>query len=149
MKKKFSIFFLLDCGKYYPNVKIEFNKRIWKNNRYKIIWFLGVRMKIADEATIFTNKLVALTTRRETVSRDLFDVYYFLKQKFPIDENLIKERTKKGLKEYLRFLISFIKKNYTEKNILQGLGEVLESQQKEWVKKNLIQETIKALEKLI
>jgi len=148
-EKRYSIFFLLDYGKYYPNIKIEFNKRVWENNNYKMIWFLGIRMKIVDEATIFTNKLVALTTRRETVGRDLFDAYYFLKQRFPINENLIRERTDKSLKDYLQFLISFIKKNYTERNILQGLGEVLNPQQKEWAKKNLIPETVKEIKSLI
>jgi len=148
-QKRFTTFFLLDYGKYYHNLKIEFNKRIWKNNKYKKVWFMGVRMKIADEATVFTNKLVALSDRKINVSRDLFDVYYFLNLHYPIDEELIKERTGKSKKEYLQFLIKFIQKNYTNKDILYGLGEVLSSGQKPWVKKELISVTIKELEKEI
>ena len=47
-----------------------------------------------------------------------------------------------------KFLVPFIQKTYTPKNILQGLGEILEEKQKEWVKKELIQETIKEIKKL-
>ena len=42
-----------------------------------------------------------------------------------------------------------MKKNFTEKNILQGLGEVLGQKQKEWVRKELIKETIAAIEKYL
>lgn len=59
-----TIFFLFDYGKDYPNIKIEFNKRIWNNNRYKTIWFMGIRMKIVDESTLITNKLVVLSDRK-------------------------------------------------------------------------------------
>lgn len=146
--KQFTLFFLLDYQKYAPNVKLEFNKRVWKNNQYNSVWFLGVEMKIADQATVLTNKMVALTNRRQPVPRDLFDIYYFLKLGFPANEKLIKERTQKNIAEYRDFLISFIKKYYTPKNVLHGLGEVLEKKQKEWVKKELISQTIKELEKL-
>ncbi|PIS40107.1 MAG: hypothetical protein COT32_01530 [Candidatus Nealsonbacteria bacterium CG08_land_8_20_14_0_20_36_22] len=147
--KQFTLFFLLDYQKNSPNIKIELNKRIWKNNEYNSIWFLGVEMKIVDKATMLTNKMVALSNRKQPVARDIFDVYYFLKVGFPINEKLIKERTGKNLKDYLNFLLSFIEKNYTPKNVLQGLGEVLDQKQKDWVKKELVSETIKELEKLI
>lgn len=148
-QKQFTIFFLLDYGKYYPNVKIEFNKRIWRQNKYKTIWFMGVRMKIVDEATLLTNKLVTLFDRKETVGRDLFDAYYFLNFNFPINEKLIQERTKKSKKEYLKFLIKFIQKNYTPRNILQGLGEVIDEKQKIWAKRELIPATLKEIKRAI
>lgn len=148
-QKRFTTFFLFDYGKDYPNIKIEFNYRIWKNNNYKTIWFMGIRMKIFDETTLLTNKLVTLTERKTAVPRDLFDVYFFLNLNFPINEKLIEERTKKSKKEYLKFLIKFIQKNYNSRNILQGLGEILEKKQKEWIKKELILATIKEIKKAI
>jgi len=148
-QKQFTIFFLLDYGRYYPNVKLEFNKRIWKQNKYKTVWFMGVRMKIVDEATLLTNKLVALSRRKETVPRDLFDAYYFLNLNFPINEKLIQERTKKSKKEYLKILIKFIQENYTPRNVLQGLGEVIDEKQKIWAKRELISATIKEIKKAI
>jgi len=148
-EKRFTIFFLLDYEKNAPNIKIELNKKVWENNIYKPIWFLGVGMKIVDESTLLTNKIVALSDRKMSVARDIFDVYYFLKLGLRLNESLIKERTGKNIKDYLKFLVPFIQKTYTPKNILQGLGEILEEKQKEWIKKELIQETIKEIKKLV
>lgn len=146
--KRFTLFFLLDYEKNYPNIKLEFNKRIWKNNGYKTVWLLGVNIKIDDKKTMFSNKLVAISERKTTVARDLFDVYYFLKLKYPFNEELIKERTGKAMSEYLTYLKKFIVKNYSKKNVLQGLGEILDEQQKDWSKDHLIAETIKELDDL-
>jgi len=146
--KKHTIFFLLDYKKDVPNIKVEMNKRLIESNKYKSIWFLGVRMKIVDKATLLTNKMVALTNRRSPVTRDLYDVYHFLKVGFPINENIIKERTNKTLQQYLKYLVSFIQDNYTSKNVLDGLGEVLAEDQKKWAKDNLISETVKEIRTL-
>lgn len=147
--KLHTLFSLFDYKRDYPNIKVEFNKRIWNNNNYKTVWFMGVKMKIVDEATLLTNKLVALSDRKEPVSRDLFDAYYFLNLRFPVNEELIKERTGKTKKEYLEFLITFIEKHYNQKNILQGLGQSLDEDQKRWAKKSLISETIKLIKREI
>lgn len=109
---------------------------------------MGVRMKIVSNDTLVTNKLVALSDRKAPVSRDLFDTYYLLNLKFPINEALIKERTGKTKKEYFEFLLSFIKRNYNQKNILQGLGQSLNEDQKRWAKQHLIEETMRLIENL-
>ena len=147
--KRNTIFFLLNYGEGYPNIKIEFNRRVWENNKYKIIWFLGIEMKIADETTIFTNKLIALGDRKNPVARDVFDVYYFLKTGFSLNEELIRERTGKNLDEFLTFLSTYIKKKFSKKNILLGLGEVLEEKQKEWIRQNLINEVLELIKSYI
>jgi len=147
--KRFTIFFLLAYKKDAPNIKVELNKRVWKNNTYKTIWFLGVEMKIADESTVLTNKLIALSDRRMPVARDLFDGYYLLKLGFKLNEKLIMERTGKTLEGYIEYLVPFIERTYNDKNILHGLGEILEEKQKNWIKKELIQEIVEELKKLI
>ena len=75
-------------------------------------------------------------------------MHYFLQSGYPINEKLIQERTDKTLPEYLNFIKKFITKNYTSKNILQGLGEILDEKQKSWAKEHLITETIRELNKL-
>lgn len=146
--KRFTLFFLLDYEKNCPNIKVEFNKRIWKNNAYKIFRYLGVEIKVADEATIFTNKLVALTDRATPVARDLFDVNYFLKLNYPINWSLVKERTNQESSSYLGFLLEYISKHYNARNVLQGLGEVLDGPQKDWAKDHLLAETVEILHDL-
>jgi len=147
--KRFTLFFLLDYEVDYPNIKVEFNKRLWKNNRYETVWLLGVEMKIADKKTMLSNKLVALSERRTLAGRDLFDVHYFLKLGYPLNEKLIKERTGKTLNEYLNYLKKFISKNYTSKNVLQELGEILDEKQKSWAKDHLISVAVEELDDLM
>lgn len=146
--KRFTLFFLLDYQPNYPNIKIEMNKRLWENNSYETVWLLGIEIKIADKKTMFSNKLVALSERRSLACRDLFDVHYFLKLHYPLGEALIKERTGKSLKSFITFIKKFILKNYNKKNILQGMGEILNESQKAWAKDHLIPQTIKELDEL-
>lgn len=146
--KRFTVFFLLDYKPNAPNIKVELNKRKYQCDKYKTIWFLGVEMRIVDETTLLSNKIIALTSRREAVARDLFDVYYFLGRGFPLNEEIVKEKTGKSLAAYLNFSARFIKNNYNEKNVLQGLGEMLDEKQKQWAKKNLIKDTIAEINKL-
>lgn len=143
--KKYTLFFLFDYEKGHRKIKVEMNKRIWRNNVYKNVLFMGLPLSIQDEATLFTNKLVALSDRKNPVARDLFDAWFFMSKGFSICGELIKERTGKLTAIYLSFLRKFINKTYTERNILQGLGEVLDEKQKAWAKRHLTEETIRLI----
>lgn len=90
--------------------------------------------------SIFANKLVALSER--WYPRDLYDVYFFFREKFSINELLITERTNLSLKDFLQNLLQQLPKHFTENNVLIGLGELLTDKQKIWAKKNLLTETI-------
>ncbi|MBN3039570.1 MAG: nucleotidyl transferase AbiEii/AbiGii toxin family protein [Candidatus Omnitrophica bacterium] len=147
--KSFTLFCLFDYGKGHPNIKIELNKRLWKNNTYKPAWFMGVAMRIADESTLITNKIIALTNRRGAVARDLYDTWFFLKKGYSLNDALIMERTSQDKNTYLKSVIMFIKKHFTSRNVLQGLGESLDEKQKVWVKAHLINETMSEIERLI
>ena len=147
--KQNTLFCLFDYGKGHPNIKVELGRRVWKNNVYKPVWFLGVPLAIADETTVLTNKLVALTDRKTAVARDLYDSWYFLKTGFSVNEALVMERTGKGLVAYLKETIGFIRKTYTTRNVLHGLGDALDEKQKAWAKDHLAIETILEIEKWI
>jgi predicted nucleotidyltransferase component of viral defense system len=135
--KRNTLFFLLDYEKGAPNVKVEVNKRVWKNNSDKVVWMLGVDIRIADERTLATNKLVALTDRKNPVARDLFDAHYFLKMDYPLSEDLVRERTGKSLRDFLADLASFVPRVFTAKAVLHGLGDVLDEKQKTWARERL------------
>ncbi|MFH1800871.1 MAG: nucleotidyl transferase AbiEii/AbiGii toxin family protein [Candidatus Omnitrophota bacterium] len=147
--KQNTLFCLFDYGKGHPNIKIELGRRVWKNNVYKPVWFLGVPLVIADERTVLTNKLVALTDRKTAVARDLYDSWYFLKAGFPVSEALVMERTGKDLGAYLKGAMGFIRRTYTPRNVLHGLGDVLDEKQKSWAKDHLVLETILEMKKRI
>ena len=61
--------------------------------------------------------------------------------------SLIVERTGKSMTAYLQAVIRFIKKTYTARNVLHGLGDALDDRQKNWARDHLIAETILELEK--
>ena len=147
--KRYTVFFMLDYEQNTPNIKIEFNKRKWENNNYEICRLLGVELKIVDIPTMVTHKVIAITERKLPVARDLFDIYYFLKKGYIIDPKLLKERIDKSPEEYFSFLIKFIKKNYNSKNVLQGVGELVDEKQKDWLRKNLVSESIKEISKYL
>ena len=120
------------------NIKVELNKRAWKNNMYQLQYIDGIAINCMTSDSIFANKLVALSERR--YPRDLYDVYFFFRKKFPINEQLIIERTGLSLKDFLQKLSKDIPMYFTEANVLTGLGEVLTDHQKIWVKNNLLKE---------
>ncbi len=146
--KHFTLLGVLDYGAGYPNIKIELNKRLWTANKFKPVLFLGVSLTIPEETTLLTNKLVALTDRKTPVARDLYDIWYFLKSGFRADSDLIRERTGKGTDELIQMTIKFIRKTFTPRNILQGLGTALDEDQKQWARKQLIEDTIVMLQAL-
>lgn len=145
-KKRHTFFFLLSYGEADMNIKIEINTRIWKANTYEMINFFGLEMFAQEKSTIFANKLVALTDRKKIANRDLYDIFFFFKNIFPINEAIIVERTGKNLKEYLEYLLEFIEKNVNKKNLLDGLWEVLNNKQKAFVKEKLLDELLWVLQ---
>ena len=61
---------------------------------------------------------------------------------FPINEEIVKIRTGKTLKEYFLYLIDFIEKNVNKNAILEGLGELLSDSQKDRIKETLLRDIL-------
>lgn len=126
------------------NIKVDINDRIWKSNRYETKNFYGTDLLVQTQDTIFSNKLVALTERN--TNRDIYDVYFFLRQHWNINEAVIQERTGGGSKELFRVIIRKLKQLPENYKILDGLGEVLDLKQKAFVKEKLVKELVGMLE---
>lgn len=139
-----TIFFLLSYGSTDHNIKIEINTRKFEDNvkdHYKLQEYLGILILAAKKDYLFTNKLIALTSRKELAMRDVYDIYFFAKNNWDINQKIIKTKTNKNIKEYLSDCINLIEK-IKDNQILQGLGELLDEKEKKWVKSNLKKETI-------
>ena len=143
--KKNTIFWLLNYEKWKDNIKIEINKRIWKNNNYEIINFFWIDIWAQTKDTIFANKLVALLERKKIANRDIYDVRFFLKNWWPCNKKLIQERTWKTFDEYITQVIEFLNNLGRNYKILDWLWMVLENAQKNFVKNKLINELISLL----
>jgi len=137
-KKRFNLIFVLSYNEKEfsaQNVKIEINRRNF-NSQYELKNYLGITMKVMTKDDMFAHKLVAASERLGKTNRDLFDVWFFLKNDWPINQAVIEERTKMKFSDFLNKLIQSIEK-LPERGILAGMGELLDEKTKNWVKLHL------------
>lgn len=139
-KKRYTIFFLLSYAEQAPNIKIEVNLRNF-GAKYEIKTYLGIAMKVMVSEDMFANKMVAMLERKGETNRDIFDVWFFLKHNWDINKTIVKKRTDMELKDFLKQCIKLLEQK-SNRNILSGIGELLDDQLKTWVKKNLKDDTI-------
>ena len=130
------------------NIKIDINRTIWKNNSYEILNFYWTDILTQDKWTIFANKLVALTERN--TNRDIYDVYFFFKNNFDINDEVILEGTWWRRKELFSKIIIKLEKLGENYKILDWLWEVLKDEKhKSFVKNKLIKELIWTIQFMI
>lgn len=138
--KRFTILLLLSYGDKDHNIKIEISTRV-NSNSYELKKYLGIPILAAKSDSLFTNKLVALCGRRKVAMRDVYDIYFFMKNNFEINKEILKFWTGKDVADYLNDCIKAIE-DIKESEILQGLGEVLDEKEKTWVRNNLKKEAL-------
>jgi len=138
--KKNTIFFLLSYGEKDHNIKIEISTRGLANS-YQILNYLGINMLVMKEEDMFANKLIALIQRKKIANRDIFDLYYFFSKHWNINEDIIKSRIGDGLDGCFRDCVKFVEK-VDNKQILHGLGELVDEKQKYWMRENLKKEVL-------
>lgn len=139
-KKRFNLFFLLSYEEKAQNLKIEINRRSF-GSRYEVKTYLGISMLVMIREDMFAHKLMAMYERIGKANRDIYDVWFFLKNNWPINKAIIEKRTEMNLKEWLPQCIDLLEK-MDNRNILAGLGEVLDEKQKAWVKTKLKGDTL-------
>lgn len=102
--------------------------------------------------TMVANKLVALTDRfkryHTIAGRDIYDIWYFLRQGFGFDERIIIERTGKSAKLYIQELRDFITKHVTEPVITQDLNFLLPQERFRAIQKTLKREVLILLDEV-
>lgn len=127
------------------NIKVEVNTRMLVSNmreQYEMKEYLGISMFVAKKEYLFSGKLTALTNRRLPAMRDIYDTWFFAKNNWDINAEVVKARTGKSIKEHAADCISVIEA-VKDNEIPRGLAELLPGEkEKEWVKIHLRQETI-------
>lgn len=137
-EKKYSLFFKLAYAENQTNIKVDINLRLF-GSRFEVKSYLGISMKVMLPADIAANKMVALIERN--TNRDVFDTYFFLKNNWPINEQIIKQRTHLAMSDFLKKCIDKLE-HWDKRHILSELGDLLDAKQKQWVKDKLLPETI-------
>lgn len=142
-KKRFNLFYILsynDKAAGAQNIKVEINRRNF-GSKYDVRAYLGISMKVMAKEDMAAHKLAAMCERIGKTNRDIFDVWFFLQNDWPINKEIVEKRTGLSFKEFLQKCIELLEK-MSSKNILAGMGELLDEKQKSWVKANLKNETI-------
>ncbi len=139
-KKRFTLFFELSYADADHNIKVEINRRNF-GSRYEVMNYFGISMKVMVKEDMLANKLAALYERAERANRDIFDVWFFLQNNWPINKELVEKRTGLSFKECVAKCIGKLEK-IPDRTILSGMGELLDATQKNWVKTKLKTEVL-------
>lgn len=140
VEKKNTLFFLISYEKEKHTIKVEISKRKGASG-FEPRGYLGITALVMKPEDMIAGKLSALLTRRKFAMRDVFDVWFFLKNKWAINETVLTENTGLSLHKALELAIKKVSK-IEKRQILHGLGELLDEKQKSWVKEKLAEETI-------
>lgn len=139
-EKYYTLFWLLSFEKGADHIKIEIST-LASGNEYEVKNYLGQSILVMKKEDMFANKLTALLGRKSLANRDIFDIWFMLENHWDFNEDLLKIRTKIEPKKYLQKCLKVIKER-TSSNILDGIGELIDNGTKDWVKANLIKDTI-------
>lgn len=122
---------------------MEISKRRFENH-YEIKNLLGINMKVMVLPDMFAHKLCALLDRKVIIARDIFDSWFLMKQRTPVNKSIIESRMNLAYKEYIQKCIRHLER-VNEKKLLQGLGELMDEEMKKFVKAGLKKETMDLL----
>lgn len=140
-QKKFAtIFFALSYESGEHQIKVEINNRK-TGAAYEMKNYFGIPVLVSAKNSMFSAKLVALLNRKEFAARDLFDVYFFLKNNWDVDKKVFEAYNIVSEKEYIKKCISFIE-IVPDNTLLRELGELIDEKQKAFVRTKIKSETI-------
>lgn len=141
--KHFGSLIAINYEKGFHRLKLDISNRD-PGGKFVVKNYLGIPMRIMPLEDITANKLIALTDRKNPAARDVFDIYFILKNDFDINEDVIKERSDRTLIEQLGIAIEHVEKNF-EGDLLSALGELVDDKQKSWMKNKMKDDCLLAL----
>lgn len=139
-QKKQTLLYVIQYQKESWHIKLEVSLRPTVAN-YQPFSYLGIPLLVVDKPGMLSGKLSALIGRSNLASRDIFDVWYFLSNNWAADHKLIKDLTGKKLRQVYEQALKKVSST-PDNQLLQGMGELLTPQQKDWVKAKLKSELI-------
>lgn len=142
-EKHYGLLCVLDYGAGSRNLKVEISNRIFPD-RYEVKNYLGIAMQVMIKPDLFAHKLCALLDRKVLASRDVFDVYFYMKDKTPVNRSIVELRMNMGFEAYIDACIEKIGQ-VNQKKLLDGIGDLVDGQLKTFVKTKLKEECIQML----
>ncbi|KKQ91608.1 MAG: hypothetical protein UT58_C0018G0003 [Microgenomates group bacterium GW2011_GWC1_39_7b] len=124
-------------------IKLSIYEDIIMTNVYKPVFLPEIDRLVNCQTieTMFANKLVAPVDRfqkhQAIAGRDIYDIHYFFSQGYKFKKEIIEERTKIDIQNYVKILIDFIEKEINETNISQDLNALLPNDKFQKIRKTL------------
>ncbi len=134
---------VMDYGVNERKLKVEISSRLFQD-RYEIKNLLGINVMVMVQEDMFAHKLCALLDRNAMANRDIFDCWFFMQRQTPVNKNIVEYRMEMSLSEYLQNCIDFIE-GMSNTGLLHGMGELLDSKIKTFVRLKLRSELIRLL----
>lgn len=138
--KRFSLITVISYDPKSPNIKVEVNRRDF-GSHYDVKTLLGISMRVMVQEDMFAHKLMAMHERVGRTSRDVYDTWFFLKNNWPINRDIVERRSGLPFTALLQKTITQLER-LSDRHILDGLGEFLTLSQKDWARQKLRAETI-------
>jgi hypothetical protein len=138
--KRFNLLNIISYTPEAQKIKVEVNRRNF-GSKYELRTLLGISMLVMIREDMFAHKLMAMHERIGKTSRDIYDVWFFLKNNWPINKEIVEQRSEVSFKELLQKSVEQLEK-MDNKHILDGLGDFLTEPQKDWARAKLRTETI-------
>lgn len=142
-KKFFGILSVLDYGAGERKLKVEISNRSF-GDHYEVKNLLGVNMQVMVAPDMFAHKLCAMLDRTTITNRDIFDCWFFMSNKTPLNKAIVEARMEMPLAGYLQKCIETLE-GMSDKGMLNGLGELMDDDIKKFVRTKLRTETITLL----
>lgn len=139
-EKRNTLFYLISYEKGDRLIKVEISKR-HDVSRFEPKGYLGIAALVMSPEDMIAGKLSALLTRRNLATRDVFDLWFFLKNTWTINETVVTEKTGLSLGQAIEQAIKKIGE-IGARQMLHGLGELIDAKQKAWVREKLVDETL-------
>jgi predicted nucleotidyltransferase component of viral defense system len=98
-------------------------------------------MLVMNESGMAAGKLSALLSRKKIAARDLYDLWFFLKKNWKIDETILMNKTHLELLPAIHKAQNIVK-DVKKSELLSGLGDLLNVAQRNWVRDKLTDELI-------
>ena len=141
--KFFGPLIVQDYGMNEHKLKVEISNRLF-DDRYEIKNLLGINMKVMVQEDMFAHKLCALLDRDAMANRDIFDCWFFMQRQTPVNKSIVESRMEMSLSQYLQACIELLER-MSDKGLLHGMGELLDSEMKRFVQTKMRSELIKFL----
>lgn len=139
-KKHHTLFFVLSYAEKENNIKVEIRRKNL-GSRYEVKNHLGIPVKVMVRPDMFANKIVAMSERLEKTNRDIFDIWFFLENDWPINTEIIEKRTGLSPADFIKKCIKRLEAK-SNRSILSGIGELLDEKQKIFAKTKMKDEVI-------